>query len=65
MYSKYNPDPNLEVIERRLSPEGKVGQTWYKCRRCGQIINHRECLFCQDEKEDWKKQGLIKQNKVK
>ena len=54
MYSKYNPDPNLEVIERRLTPEGKVGQTWYKCRRCGQIINHRECLFCQDEKEDWK-----------
>jgi recombinational DNA repair protein RecR len=65
MYSKYNPDPILEVIERRLTPEGKVGQTWYKCRRCGQIINHRECLFCQDEKEDWKKQGLIKQNKVK
>jgi hypothetical protein len=62
-YSKYNPDPNLEVIERRFTPEGKVGQTCYKCRRCGQIINHWECLFCQEE--DWKKQGLIKQNKVK
>ena len=37
-------------------------QSRYKCRRCGQIINHWECLFCQ---EDWKKQGLIKQNKVK
>jgi len=60
MYSKYNPDPNLEVIERRLTPEGKVGQTWYKCRRCGQIINHRECLFCQDEKEDWKKTRINK-----
>ena len=52
MNSRHNPDPNLEWIETRLTPEGKVGQTWYKCRRCGQIINHWQCLFCQEE--DWK-----------
>jgi hypothetical protein len=27
MYSRHNPDPNLEWIETRLTPEGKVGQT--------------------------------------
>jgi hypothetical protein len=43
MYSSHNPDPNLEWIETRLTPEGKV-EMCYKCRRCGQIINHWECL---------------------
>jgi DNA-directed RNA polymerase subunit RPC12/RpoP len=62
MYSRHNPDPNLEWIETRLTPEGKV-EMWYKCRRCGQIIKSLGMSFCQEE--DWKKQGLIKQNKVK